>query len=212
MNVLKEACVGSFLEAKKAYELGADRIELCDNLGEGGTTPSFGTIKMAIDSLNIPIFPIIRPRGGNFIYFIYNEEEVKIMEEDIEICQSLGVDGIVIGALTPDNNIDEDIIKKLVNKAEGLSITFHMAFDFIENKKAALDRLVDIGIHRVLTKGGLKSAIHNLDTLKKLNQYAGDRITILAGGGITQYNYKEIANKTGIKEVHGTKIVGDLKA
>jgi len=207
MNIIKEACVGSFSEAKKACQLGADRIELCDNLKEGGTTPSLGTIKMAKEALNVPIFTIIRPRGGDFVF---SEEEVKIMEEDIEICKSLGVEGVVIGALTSDNNIDEDIISRLVNKAKGLRITFHMAFDYIENKKAALDRLVDLGIHRVLTKGGLKNAIHNLNTLKELNQYAGDRIIILAGGGINQYNYMDIVKKTGVKEVHGTKIVGDL--
>ena len=208
MTVLKEACVGSFLDAKKASYLGANRIELCDNLMEGGTTPSLGTIKLTKASLNIPVFPIIRPRGGNFIY---SKEEIKIMENDIELCQSIGVNGVVIGALTPENNIDEDIIKRLVKKAKGMSITFHMAFDSIENKKNALDRLVDLGINRILTKGGLKSAIHNLDTLKELNQYAGDRITILAGGGITNNNYIDLVNKTGVKEVHGTKIVGDLK-
>lgn len=132
------------------------------------------------------------------------------MEMDIEICKSLGVDGAVIGALTPENEIDEDTIKRLVDKAQSLEITFHMAFDYIENKKAALDRLIELGIHRVLTKGGSKKAIHNLDTLKELVQYADDRITILAGGGVTQHNYMDIVNKTGVKEVHGTKIVGDL--
>lgn len=207
MKVLKEACVGSFLEAKKACQLGADRIELCDNLKEGGTTPSFGTIKMAKEVLNIPIFTIIRPRGGDFVY---SKEEVKIMEMDIEICKALGVDGVVIGALTPENTIDQDTIKRLVDKAKGLNITFHMAFDYIEDKKAALDRLIELGIHRVLTKGGPKSAIHNLNTLKELVQYGKNRITILAGGGITRYNYMNIVNKTGVKEVHGTKIVGDL--
>lgn len=199
MKVVKEACVGSYLEAMRAYELGADRVELCDNLVEGGTTPSLGTIKVAQKSIDIPIFPIIRPRGGDFVF---SEEEITIMEHDIDICRSIGVKGIVIGALNPDNTIDEAAIKRLINKASAMDITFHMAFDNIEDKKTALDILVGLGIHRVLTKGGQGSAIHNIDILRELTQYAG--------GGITMDNYMDIAGRTGVKEVHGTKIVGKL--
>lgn len=209
MTILKEACVGNFLEAKRAYELGAHRIELCDNLMEGGTTPSLGTIKMTVSSLDIPVFPIIRPRGGDFVY---SEEEVRIMEEDVEVCKSVGVKGIVIGALTPENKIDEDTIKKLIKKADGMKVTFHMAFDSIRNKKAGLDNLVGLGIHRILTKGGIGDAVSNLDTLRELNRYANDRITILAGGGITRDNYLNLVRSTGVREVHGTKIVGDLNS
>ncbi|MGN9165466.1 copper homeostasis protein CutC [Tissierellaceae bacterium HCP3S3_D8] len=208
MSILKEACVGNYLEAKRACDLGADRIELCDNLEEGGTTPSLGTIMMSKKSLNIPVFVIIRPRGGNFVF---NEEEVRIMEKDVEICHSMNVDGIVIGALTADNKIDEPTIKRLIDKAGDMKLTFHMAFDSIEDKKSALDRLVELKINRVLTKGGSQSATHNLDNLKELVNYSNDRITILAGGGVTEDNYMDIVNKTGVREVHGTKIVGNLK-
>ena len=203
MNILKEACVGNYIEAKGAYEKGADRIELCDNLGEGGTTPSYGTIAMAVKNLDIKIFPIIRTRGGNFVF---TEEEIQIMERDIEVCKSLGVDGVVIGALTEDNEIDEETIKRLIAKAEGLEITFHMAFDEIKDKKAAIDKLVELGINRILTKGGEGSALNNMDTIKELIDYAKDRIIILPGGGVTKDNYMELVRYTGAKEVHGTKI------
>ncbi|MBC8590270.1 copper homeostasis protein CutC [Lachnospiraceae bacterium NSJ-29] len=205
--MLKEACVGSYIEAKKAEDLGADRIELCDNLNEGGTTPSLGTIKIAKETISVPIFPIIRPRGGNFIF---SEEEIKIMERDIELCKSLNIDGVVIGALTSNNEIDEDVIIRLIEKAKGMNITFHMAFDLIDNRKAAIDKLIQLGVNRILTKGGNKSAMNNLNILRETVEYAGNRINILAGGGITKDNYKYIVDKTCVKEVHGTKIVGKL--
>src|SRR5699024_520519 len=186
----------------------ADRIELCDNLMEGGTTPSYGTILQAKKKLNFNIFVIIRPRGGNFVY---TEEEISIMEKDIELCKKVEVDGVVFGILTEDNKIDEEQNKRLIEKAEGLDITFHMAFDEIENSEEAIDTLVGLGVSRILTKGGKGKAINNLDKLKELVECAGDDITILAGGGVTKDNYMEIINKTGIKEVHGSKIVGDLK-
>ena len=208
MDIIREACVGNYKEAKRAYELGADRIELCDNLMEGGTTPSYGTILQAKKNLNFNISVIIRPRGGNFVY---TEEEISIMEKDIELCKKTEVDGVVFGVLTEDNKIDEEKNKRLIEKAEGLDITFHMAFDEIENSEEAIDTLVRLGVSRILTKGGKDKAINNLDKLKELVECAGDDITILAGGGVTKDNYMEIINKTGIKEVHGSKIVGDLK-
>lgn len=204
MDILKEACVGNYIEAKRAYELGAHRIELCDNLKEGGTTPSLGTIALARQTLDFKINVIIRPRGGNFVF---SEEEIRIMEEDIEICRSLKVDGVVIGGLTEDNRIDERSIKRLVEKAGDLSITFHMAFDEIENKKLALDKLVELGIDRVLTKGGEGKAIDNREILRELVKYADDRIIIMPGGGVTRDNYIELVKDIGVREVHGTKIV-----
>jgi copper homeostasis protein len=204
MNILKEACVGNYMEAKRAYELGADRLELCHNLKEGGTTPSYGTILLAKENLNLKINVIIRPRGGSFVS---TEEEIQVMEKDIEICKNLKVDGVVIGALTEDNEIDEIAIKRLVKKAGDLSITFHMAFDEIDDKKKALDKLVELGIDRVLTKGGQGKALDNQESLKELVEYARKRIIILAGGGVTKDNYTELVRNTGVMEVHGTKIV-----
>ncbi len=207
MEIIKEACVGNYLEAKKAYERGARRIELCDNLKEGGTTPSYGTILWAKETLNLGINVMIRPRGGSFVY---TETEIMIMEKDIEICREIGVDAVVIGPLTEDKQIDEAAVKRLVKKAGDLSVTFHMAFDEIVEKKEALERLIALGIDRVLTKGGPGSALDNRQTLKALVDYARDRIVILAGGGITKDNYGEVVKATGVQEVHGTKIVGPL--
>ncbi len=204
MHILKEACVGNYLEAKRAYELGADRIELCDNLKEGGTTPSAGTILLAKETLDLIVNVIIRPRGGNFVF---TEEEVRIMEKDIEVCKNLKADGVVIGALTEDNQIDEITVKRLVKKAGDLSISFHMAFDEIEDKKKALDKLVELGIDRVLTKGGQGTALDNKEVLKELVEYANDRIIIMPGGGVTKDNYIKLVKDIGAKEVHGTKIV-----
>ncbi len=204
MNIIKEACVGNYIEAKRAYENGANRIELCDNLGEGGTTPSYGTALLAVETLDLDIFPIIRTRGGNFVF---TEEEIRIMEKDIEIFKNLGVDGVVIGALTRKNEIDEKAIKRLIQKAGDLNITFHMAFDEIEDKKAALDKLIELGINRVLTEGGKSPALKNMDNLKELIDYAEDKIIILPGGGITKDNYMDLVKYTGAREVHGTKIV-----
>lgn len=208
MTILKEACVGNYLEAKRAEELGAHRLELCDNLLQGGTTPSIGTIEITKENLHIPIFVKIRPRNGDFVF---SESEIKIMEKNIKVCENMGISGVVIGALTKDNQIDEYTIKRLIKAAKNMNISFHMAFDEIENKKKAIDTLIELGVDRILTKGGIKPAAENLDSLKSLVEYADDRITILAGGGITKGNFEAIVEKTGVKEVHGTKIVGSLE-
>lgn len=204
MKLLLEACVGNYKEALEAYKKGADRIELCQNLLEGGTTPGIGTIKVALKNISIPINVIIRPRGGNFVY---SREEVEIMKEDIRICNELGVNGIVIGALKEDNTIDIEVIKDLISVANDLEVTFHMAFDEIENKKKAIDQLVDLNIDRILTKGGKNSAISNLENIKELNKYANNRIIIMPGGGINKDNYKFVHEKTLVNELHGTKII-----
>lgn len=203
-NLLFEACVGNYNEAVEAEKRGASRIELCDNLLEGGTTPSYGTIKKAMENIKLPINVIIRPRGGDFVY---SKEEFEIMVEDIKICKQLNVNGIVIGCLRKDNTIDEEGLKLLVENAEGLSVTFHMAFDEIDDKKKAIDKLVEYKIDRILSKGGEISATNNLDTLKDLIEYANDRIVIMPGGGVNKDNKYDVANHTGAKEVHGTKIV-----
>lgn len=199
--------MGNYKEAKRAQDLGADRIELCDNLMEGGTTPSYGTILSAKNNLNLDVFVIIRPRGGNFVY---TEDEITIMEEDIKMCKELKVDGVVFGVLTKDNKIDIEKNKRLIEKAKGLDITFHMAFDEIEDSKEAIDTLVSLGVDRILTKGGEESALKNIGRIKEFIDYADGRITILPGGKVTEDNFKELVEKAGAKEIHGTRIVGDL--
>lgn len=198
-----EACVGNYNEAVKAEALGAHRIELCDNLLEDGTTPSFGTIKKTINTVKIPVMVIIRPRGGNFEY---SKEEADIMLEDIKMCKELGAYGVVIGALK-GNKIDLELTKKLVEEAEPMKITFHMAFDSIENKNEAIDELVELGVDRILTKGGMENALIGRDTLKELVDYANDRIIIMPGKGVNKENREFILEYTGAKEIHGTRVV-----
>ena len=203
-TLIFEACVGNFKQAKDAELRGASRIELCENLSEGGTTPSFGTIKLTRQLLNIPVFSIIRPRGGDFVY---SNEEIEIMIEDIIQCKNLGLKGVVFGVLNKDNLIDTEKMKKLIECAKGLQITFHMAFDSIINKFEAIDILVNLGVNRILTKGGKSSAIEGKEILKELVIYSNGRIIILPGGGITKENYRMLYDYLGIKEFHGTKIV-----
>jgi len=202
--MIKECCVGSYIEAKQAYENGADRIELCDNLLEGGTTPSYGTIKNSVSNISIPINVIIRPRSGNFIY---SDEEFEIMLDDIKICKDLMVNGIVYGVLNNENKIDVEKVKLIMAAASPLKQTFHMAFDEIENKKEAIDILVSLKVDRILTKGGENSALENLHSLQNLITYAQDKIIIIPGGGVNKDNLVQVIKETGAKEVHGSKIV-----
>ena len=202
--MIYEVCTGSYVEAINASLKGADRIELCDNLKEGGTTPSYGTIKKLKEKIKTPFNVIIRPRGGNFIY---SQEEKEIMLEDINICNDLGVNGIVIGALNADNSMDINFIKEIVRINKTKEITFHMAFDEVNNKKEAIDILVRLNIKRILTKGGNLSALNNLDYLKQLIDYSKERIIIMPGGGITKENRIYVEEKVGALELHGTKII-----
>ena len=197
------AIVGNYKEAVLAAKRGADRIELCDNLLEDGTTPSYGTIKMTIEKLNIPVMVIIRPRGGDFYY---TDDELEIMKSDIEMCKNLGAYGVVIGAIK-DNKIDYRIIKDLVNVAKPMSITFHMAFDEIEDKKSAIDYLVELGGDRILTKGGKENAIEEMKCLKELVEYSNGKILIMPGKGINKENRDMILEYTKAIEIHGSKIL-----
>ncbi|WP_035287745.1 copper homeostasis protein CutC [Clostridium sp. KNHs214] len=198
-----EACVGKFKDAISMEKLGANRIELCDNLLEDGTTPSYGTIKTTIANVKIPVMVIIRPRGGSFEY---SREEVEIMKEDIKIAKELGAHGVVIGALV-HSNIDIKTVRELVEISKPMSVTFHMAFDEIEDKFSAIDQLVSLQVDRILTKGGKVNALEGKDELKALVQYANGRITIMPGKGVTKENRQYILDYTGATEIHGSKVV-----
>lgn len=198
-----EACVGNYNEAVSAAYRGANRIELCDNLMEDGTTPSYGTIKKTVEKLDIPVMVIIRPRGGNFTY---TGEELEIMKYDVQLCKELGVHGVVIGAIK-DSKVDKEIIKELVNLAKPMTITFHMAFDEIEDKNAAIDELIGFGIDRILTKGGCKDAMSGKDSLKNLVKYSNGRISIMPGKGVNKENRDFLLEYTGANEIHGSKVV-----
>ena len=194
-----EICVDSAEGAWAAERGGADRIELCDNLLEGGTTPSAGCIKTVRRQLKIRLHVIIRPRGGDFLY---SDTEFEVMREDIRICKDLGADGVVIGCLTAAGDIDRAGVEALVQLARPLSVTFHRAFDMCRDPRKALEELVSLRIDRVLTSGQEASCLEGLDLLCALQKQAAGRIIIMPGGGITSRNVQKIVSMTGVTEVH----------
>ncbi|MHD0318913.1 copper homeostasis protein CutC [Fusobacterium sp. THCT1E2] len=202
--MIKEVCVESFSEALAAEKRGADRIELCDNLYLGGTTPSYGTIKMAMEKLSIPAFPIIRPRGGNFYY---SKEEIEIMKEDIKICKSLGAKGVVLGVLTADNKVDFETLKELVDLASPMEVTFHKAVDELENPVEVIDRFVEIGVKRILSSGTKETALEGKNILNAMIKKADNRIIILIAGKVTNDNLDEVVAAIPSTEYHGKKII-----
>ncbi|MFC0232437.1 copper homeostasis protein CutC [Vagococcus entomophilus] len=209
--MIKEFCAENFTNIPSAIIAGATRIELCDNLAVGGTTVSTGVLEETVsycNEKNIPVMAMIRPRGGNFIY---HDTELKIMHTDLIEAKKIGVDGVVFGALTSDNWLDEELLLELIDVSEGLQITFHMAFDALskENQFKAIDWLSAQGVHRILTHGGpIATPIEtNFDHLKELIAYANGRLTILPGGGITSDNAQTVLETLCVSEIHGTKIV-----
>ena len=200
-NKQLEICVGSWQSALAAQLGGADRIELCDNLAEGGTTPSFGMLVQCKKLLKIPFFPIIRPRGGDFII---SKDEFEIMKEDVLCCREIGCEGIVIGILRKDGSIDADRSSELIALAGAMQITFHRAFDRCNDLKRGLEDIIELGCHRVLTSGGKEYAYEGIERLKSLVIQAGSRITIMPGSGINELNLLEIAQETSAHEFHST--------
>lgn len=209
--LIKEFCAENYTDIPAAIHAGAKRIELCDNLAVGGTTPSTGVIEEVLSyagEKNVPVMTMIRPRGGDFIY---NDIELKIMHTDLIEAKKMGTDGVVFGCLTPSGWLDEEALELLIDTAEGLQITFHMAFDSIPAARQfeAIDWLSEHGVDRILTHGGAAGTniLDNLPRLKELTNYAAGRLLILPGAGITYENVDQIITELGAKEAHGTKIV-----
>ncbi|TJY36090.1 copper homeostasis protein CutC [Pontimicrobium aquaticum] len=198
--MLLEICANSYQSAKNAQEAGAHRVELCQELSVGGVTPSYGLLKQVTDTLSIPVFVLIRPRSGNFVY---TEEEFDIIKQDIQLCKNLGCAGIVSGVLNKDNTIDIERTKELVELSRPLQFTFHRAFDCVDNPSKALEQLIVLGVDRVLTSGLETSAEKGLNLLKRLNEQANGRITILAGGGINSDN-TTLFKDVGLNEIHAS--------
>ncbi len=201
MKLSLEICAGSLRSAIAAQEGGADRLELCDNLSVGGTTPSYGMIKICRSLLKIPVFPIIRPRGGDFIY---SEEELEVMKQDIICCRELGCEGVVFGVLRADGTVDIQHCAELVFLAGNMEVTFHRAFDSCHDLERALEDVISLGFHRILTSGGQMYAENAIPTLKRLVKQAGNRISIMPGSGITDKNLLQIAMETDAFEFHTT--------
>lgn len=196
-----EVCIDSVESALTAQEAGADRVELCQNLFEGGTTPSSGMIQQVRSRVSLGVQVIIRPRGGDFLY---SDLEYEVMKDDILRAKSLGADGIVLGLLNADGTVDRDRTAALIELSRPLNITFHRAFDMTRDLFEALETLIELGVERVLTSGAEPTVWDGVDTVRELVQRAGDRIIILPGGGIHERNVEKIVAATGVKEIHAS--------
>lgn len=195
-----EVCCADLESVRAAVEGGAHRIELCQALGLDGLTPSAGMIESAVD-MGIPVQVLIRPREGNFVY---SKDEVSCMQRDIRQARKLGAAGVVIGALKPDGSIDEETISSLVCEAEDLSITFHRAFDVCARPVEALEQIISLGCHRLLTSGQAPTAEQGIPLLKKLVEQSAGRIIIMPGAGVNPQNARRILSETGACEIHGS--------
>ena len=196
---LVEAAVETIEEALAAKRAGADRIELCANLGVGGTTPSAGLIASVVQQVGHPVFVMIRPRGGDFVYAA---DEIDAMIEDIDRARPLGIAGIVTGALRSDGSVDVESMRRLMSPAAGLPVTFHRAFDVVANRTEALEQVIDLGASRVLTSGGAATALDGVVAIAMLVDQAGERVSIMAGGKIREQNARDVIARTGVREVH----------
>lgn len=197
---LFEVCANSVESCMAAQAGGADRVELCAGIPEGGTTPSHGDILVARELLQqTKLHVIIRPRGGDFLY---TQTEQRIMLEDIANARRLGADGVVFGCLTAEGDIDIPLMERLMKASEGMSVTFHRAFDVCRDPKQALEEIIRLGCDRILTSGQQATAEGGIHLLKELQQQAGGRITLLAGCGVNEGNIARIARETGIHEFH----------
>lgn len=199
MNFKLEICADSVESAIIAQTAGADRVELCDNLYEGGTTPSFGTIASARENLLIQLHILIRPRGGDFLY---NDSEFDIMRRDIDLCGEAGVDGIVTGILRPDGSIDIERTERLIGLAQPMSVTFHRAFDLCSDPVRGLEDIISTGASRLLTSGQKNKAPEGSELIRRLVKLAGKRIIVMPGSGLDESNIASTAIETGAFEFH----------
>ena len=194
-----EVCIDLVESAVNAESGGASRVELCSNLAEGGTTPSLGLLRIVKRKVNIPVYVMIRPRGGDFAY---SEDEFDVMREDIIVLKESGADGFVFGILTQAGSIDRERNNELLELAKPLPVTFHRAFDMVRDPFQALDTLASMGFSRVLTSGLDSTALEGLPLIKQLVIHAKGRITIVPGGGITERNLERIVQGSGAVEFH----------
>lgn len=200
-NIKLEVCVDSIASAIAAQEGGADRIELCDFLAAGGTTPSAGMIETVRKYLKIDVYVLIRPRRGDFLY---SKNEFEVMKRDIEMCRNMGVNGVVIGMLTKDASIDLARVTELIEIASPLQITFHRAFDLTAEPMKAFEELLTLPVHRLLTSGQQACAQDGIPLIQSLNKISAGKIKIMPGSGINKGNVSEIITNTGVTEIHAS--------
>ena len=199
--VKMEVCANSFASAAAAQEGGAVRVELCDNLPEGGTTPSYAQIALCKKMLSIKVYPIIRPRGGDFLY---TDTGFEIMKEDVKVCKELNCDGVVIGILKADGSVDIKRCAELIALASPMKVTFHRAFDMSRDLFGALEDIISMGCERILTSGGKSSAMLGASVIRELIAQANGRISIMPGAGINTSNIAELIKTTGATEFHAS--------
>lgn len=201
MGILLEAPVFNTEAALKAAEFGVHRLELCADFGEGGTTPSTGTLDFLKSEIAIPVFAMIRPRGGDFIY---EKEELEVMENDIKLLKNLGADGFVFGVLDEVGQVDHEACKKLIDAADGLPCTFHRAFDITVDKRLALESIIACGFSRILTSGGENTVTKGLENIKTFMSWADNRIIIMPGGGTKPVHVMDLKLTGTLQEVHAS--------
>jgi copper homeostasis protein len=202
--MIVEICANSYESASNALKAGADRIELCSELALGGITPSHGLIQKVVEELSIDVNVLVRPRSGDFNF---SDDEFDVMKRDIKFCKDVGCHGIVSGILKPDNTIDIERTKELIELAKPLSFTFHRAFDWVSDPKMAIQKLIEIGVNRILTSGQKSSALDGITLLTSLMKTTNERIIIMPGAGVNQHNIIQFKD-VGFKEIHfsGTKL------
>lgn len=196
-----EVAADSVGSALAAQEGGAMRVELCGGLDGGGLTPSFGTLAVVRERLQIPLYVLIRPRVGDFVF---DAAEVEVMRRDVEQCVRLGCDGVVLGALDPHGQVDMPTMRVLIEAAGSLGVTFHRAIDVSADPGRALEDAITLGCERVLTSGGRASALEGVDTIAALVRQAGDRISVMPGAGVSETNVLTLRAKTGAREFHAS--------
>lgn len=199
MTITIEVCVDNIESLLTAQQSGANRIELCSALALGGLTPNAGFVQKSIDLTTIPLYTIIRPRAGDFVY---SEQEIDIMVSDIKFMKLLGIEGVVIGALTSDGDIDEAALKRLMSASRDIGVTFHRAFDLCNDPKQALEILINAGCERILTSGQQAKAEQGCELIKQLVAQADGRISIMPGAGVNPENAEKIIALTQVKELH----------
>jgi len=199
MSLLLEVCAFNLQSAVIAEKAGAGRVELCENPADGGTTPSYGTIKQTREKISIALYPIIRPRGGNFFY---SAEEFAIIKQDILLCKQLGCDGISTGVHMQNGEIDTERLKRIVEWAYPMGVTCHRVFDATPDPVKALEELIDCGCERILTSGQKSTAPEGIELLAKLVQQAAGRIIIMPGAGVRAANIETLIRDTGATEFH----------